>query len=163
MDGIGLVDPELARDLAGAAVRNPRTAWCVTVTDQDGHAIGHGCARPAAGNHTSQRGKRRKPVPRGTHDPPRGTGDGPGFTFTPSGQPGPPGRYGTWLLRTDSDRPELLLTLEPIATDQCDHRYQARGHDPGVRLRHLAEIRHATCTGPTCRRPAAQCDFEHAV
>ena len=35
------------------------------------------------------------------------------------------------------------------------------GHDPGVMLRHLAQIRHATCTGPACRRPAAQADFEH--
>ena len=43
----------------------------------------------------------------------------------------------------------------------CDHRFQAPGHDPGARLRHLTQIRHATCTGPTCRRPASQCDFEH--
>ena len=35
------------------------------------------------------------------------------------------------------------------------------GHDPGVLLRHLTEVRHATCTAPTCRRPASQCDFEH--
>ena len=44
--GIGPIDPGLARDLARAAAANPRTTWCVTVTDQDGHAIGHGCARP---------------------------------------------------------------------------------------------------------------------
>src|SRR5579862_1244907 len=44
--GIGPIDPVLARDLARAAARNPRTTWCVTVTDADGHAIGHGCARP---------------------------------------------------------------------------------------------------------------------
>jgi hypothetical protein len=30
-------------------------------------------------------------------------------------------------------------------------------------LRHLTQIRHATCTAPTCRRPATQCDFEHNV
>ena len=28
-------------------------------------------------------------------------------------------------------------------------------------LRHLTQIRHATCTSPVCRRPAAQCDHEH--
>ena len=28
-------------------------------------------------------------------------------------------------------------------------------------LRHLTQIRHATCTGPGCRRPAVNCDFEH--
>ena len=50
--GIGPVDPDLARDLAGAAARSTRSTWCVTVTDQDGHAIGHGCARPV---------RRRKP------------------------------------------------------------------------------------------------------
>ena len=53
--------------------------------------------------------------------------------------------------------------LDPIAIDECDHRYEARGHDPGVKLRHLSQIRHATCTGPGCRRPSTQCDFEHNI
>ncbi len=44
--GLGPIDPWLARDLAAAAAQNPKTTWCVTVTDQHGHAIGHGCARP---------------------------------------------------------------------------------------------------------------------
>ena len=47
MAGIGPIDPGLARDLAAAAARSPRSTWCVTVTDSLGHAIGHGCARPA--------------------------------------------------------------------------------------------------------------------
>ena len=34
--GLGPVDPWLARDLAAAAARNPKTTWCVTVTDQHG-------------------------------------------------------------------------------------------------------------------------------
>jgi hypothetical protein len=51
ISGLGPVDPALARDLAGAAARNPRTTWCVTVTDEQGHAIGHGCARPAPRGH----------------------------------------------------------------------------------------------------------------
>ena len=53
------------------------------------------------------------------------------------------------------------MTLDPITTDPCDHRFQAKGHDPGVKLRHLSQVRHATCTSPICRRPAAQCDHEH--
>jgi hypothetical protein len=28
-------------------------------------------------------------------------------------------------------------------------------------LRHLSQVRHATCTSPVCRRPATQADFEH--
>src|SRR6185437_4327329 len=45
MSGFGPIDPWLARDLAAAAARNPRTSWCVTPVDEDGHAAFHGCAR----------------------------------------------------------------------------------------------------------------------
>ena len=147
--GIGPIDPALARDLAAAAARNPKTTWCVTVTDQDGHAIGHGCARPEPKSHRKRAGP--------------GNRNGPGFAFTPASDPGPPGGYGTWKLRTPGDGPDLLVTLDPISTQDCDHRYQAKGHDPGVKLRHLAQVRYATCTSPVCRRPASQCDFEHNI
>jgi len=151
--GIGPLDPALTRDLARAAAQNPRSTWCVTVTDQDGHAIGHGCARPEPRSHHRNRGQREKPSPR----------DGPGFAFAASGQHGPPGGYGAWTLRTPGGDgvPDLLVTLDPIATGPCDHRFEARGHDPGVKLRHLTQVRHATCTGPACRRPSTQADFEH--
>ena len=97
--GIGPIDPWLARDLARAAAGHPKTTWCVTVTDQHGHAIGHGCARPEP----TGREKRRKPGPPDGRDPPRGTSgtSGPEFSFTARGQHGPPGGYGTWRLRTE--------------------------------------------------------------
>jgi hypothetical protein len=142
--GLGPVDPWLARDLATAAARNPKTTWCVTVTDGQGHAIGHGCARPEPKRHRQRAG----PGP-------------PGFTFTPASRDGPPGGYGTWRLRTPGSGPDLIVTAEPLTTDPCDHRHEANGHDPGARLRHLSQVRHATCTSPICRRPAARCDFEH--
>jgi hypothetical protein len=141
LGGIGPIDPDLARDLVGAAARNPRSTWCVTVTDKDGHAVGHGCARPA---------RRRKPD---GHDPP--------FTLTPADQPDLPGGYGTWRFSTGQQ--DLLIKIGPLPTGQCDHRHEAKGHDPGVMLRHLTEVRHATCTGPGCRRPASRCDFEHNI
>ena len=168
--GTGPVDPALARDLARAAAQNPRTTWCVTVTDGQGHAIGHGCARPEPKSHQEHREKHRKSGPRDGRDPPGGAGarDGPGFAFTAAGEHGPPGAggtggYGTWRLHTGQDHRDLLVTLDPIATDPCDHRYAAKGHDPGVKLRHLTQIRHATCTGPSCRRPSSQADFEHNI
>ena len=145
--GIGPVDPWLARDLAAAAAHNPKTTWCVTVTDPDGHAVGHGCARPEPKGH----GKHAGPGPPGQT----------GFTFTPASRDGPPGGYGTWRLRTPGPGPDLIITLESLATDPCDHRHQASGHDPGARLKHLIQVRNATCTSPVCRRPAAQCDVEH--
>ena len=163
--GIGPIDPALARDLANSAAASPRTTWCVTVTDQDGHATGHGCARPEPRSHARRRDKQGKPSPPGGPDPPRGTSDttGPGFSFTASGQHGPPGGYGTWRLRIRGDGPDQVVALDPITTEGCDHRFAARGHDPGVKLRHLTQVRHATCTGPVCRRPAASCDFEHNI
>jgi hypothetical protein len=147
LSGLGPIDPWLARDLAAAAAHNRTTTWCLTVTDQDGHAIGHGCARPEPKSHR----KRAGPGPPGRA----------GFTFTPASRDGPPGGYGTWRLRTPGSGPDLIITLDPLTTDPCDHRHQAAGHDPGTKLRHLSQVRHASCTSPICRRPAAQCDHEH--
>jgi hypothetical protein len=93
--------------------------------------------------------------------PGESSGRAAGFAFTPARRDGPPGGYGTWTLRTPGPGPDLAVTLDPLTTDLCDHRHQASGHDPGARLRHLSQIRHATCTSPVCRRPASQADFEH--
>jgi hypothetical protein len=46
---LGLLDPDLCRALAAAAAHSPGTRVCVTVTDPDGIAVGHGCARLARG------------------------------------------------------------------------------------------------------------------
>ena len=137
--GLGPVDPWLARDLAAAAAANPKTTWCVTVTDEQGHAVGHACARPEPKRHR----KRAR--------------DGPGFSFSVAAEP------GTWRLCTPGTGPDLIVTFDPITTQECDHRFQAKGHDPGVKLRHLTQVRYVTCTGPGCRRPAAICDFEHKL
>jgi hypothetical protein len=140
----------------------------VTVTDQDGHAVEHGCGRPEPRNRgkpRSESGNRGKPGKRGKREKPAAAGgarDGPaGFSFTPEG--GPDGEYKTWRLRTPGGGPDLIVELHPLTTENCDHRFEAKGHDPGVKLRHLAQIRHATCTSPVCRRPARQCDFEHNI
>jgi hypothetical protein len=54
--GLGALDPDLCRALAATAARSPRTTICLTITDPDGTAIGHGCARPA---------RPARPAPRG--------------------------------------------------------------------------------------------------
>jgi Domain of unknown function (DUF222) len=159
LSGIGPIDPWLARDLAAAAARNPRTSWCVTATSEHGQAAFHGCARPAP----KPRPKRGKPGKRDKLQSTARGRDGPGFSFTREDRDGPPGGYGTWRLRTPGDGPDLIVELYSLSTENCDHRFQAKGHDPGVKLRHLAQVRHATCASPVCRRPAGQCDFEHNV
>src|SRR6266566_9204249 len=147
LGGLGPIDPWLARDLAAAAAQNPKTTWCLTVTDNKGYAVAHGCARHEPKSHA----KRAGPGPPG----------GNGFSVTPASRDGPPGGHGTWRLRTPGSGPDLIITLDPLTTDPCDHRYESNGHDPGVKLRHLSQVRHATCTSQVCRRPAAQADFEH--
>jgi hypothetical protein len=154
MTGLGPIDPDLARDLAAAAARNPRSTWCITVTDSQGHAIGHGCARPAPASTT---GRRKPDTPGGPGPPGR-----PQFTVTPDSQPGPPSGYGRWRFATGiPGQRDLLIDISPLPAGDCDHRHEAKGHNPGVMLRHLTQVRYATCTGPGCRRPAANCDFEH--
>ena len=149
LGSLGPVDPWLARDLAAAAAANPRTTWCLTVTDGQGHAVAHGCARPEPKGHRQTRRA--------------GATAGRGRVLLHSGQPGRPARRVRHLAadRPRETGPDLILTIDPITTDPCDHRFESQSHDPGVKLRHLSQIRHATCTSPVCRRPAAQCDVEH--
>jgi uncharacterized protein DUF222 len=147
--GLGAIDPDLARQLATAAARNPRSRWCVTVTDQQGHAIGHGCAKLAG---------KRKPRPDRTRD---GTRDGPS-SFTKTAGHDPPGDgYGTWRLQIAGR--DFTVTLIPIPVTECDHRYETASYRPSTLLRHLVEVRDGQCTQPTCVRDAPRCDFEHAT
>ena len=146
--GHGPVDPWLARDLAAAAARNPKTTWCVTVTDEHGHAVGHGCARSEPKSHRKRSGP----------GPPGGTG----FYLHP-GQPGRAARRVRHVAAARSGRragpdrrdrhpghPRLPSTsTKPAATtpgsgsDTC----RKSGTPPAP----------ARC----CRRPAPACDFEH--
>ena len=99
--GLGPLDPDLCRALAVAAAESPYSRLCVTVTDPDGIAIGHGCARaarrrrfPGATSHggtgparrarsrTRCRGPARPGEPDDHRRPPGGTGRATG----------PPGR-----------------------------------------------------------------------
>ena len=144
--GLGPLDPALVRDLAAAAAGSPHSQWCTTITDSQGTAVAHGCAKPA-------RTKKNRPASR----------DGPAqWAFTETGDPGPPGGYGTWTLTLPGGR-ELAVKLEPIPVTGCDHRHESRGYQPSDTLRHLVQVRDGTCTFPPCSRHARESDFEHAV
>jgi hypothetical protein len=157
MPGIGPIDPALVRELAAAATRHPDSKWCLTITDGQGRPVAHGCGRPA------DRRPREGPV-----------------CYTPADDHGPPGGYGTVRLdpavftgavgqdsagargQDSAFGQELVFTLETLA-GPCDHKHQAKGHDPGRMLRHLTGILNSTCTFPPCRRPEHQADYEHSV
>ena len=145
--GLGALDPAVVRDLAAAAARSPHSQWCVTITDENGYAIGHGCCKPVR----KTRGKA----------PPVKNRDGP-WGFTRQEDPGPPDGFGTWLLTLPGGQ-QLTVRLGPIPLTDCDHRHESTSYQPGSTLRHLVEIRDGECTFPSCSRHARNCDFEHAI
>ena len=89
--GFGPLDPALSRALAAVAAASPHTTACVTVTDENGYAIGHGCLRA---------GRRKARLP-GAPDPPLTalpahlnltiTATRLAQLLQPAGQPRPPG------------------------------------------------------------------------
>jgi hypothetical protein len=182
--GLGPLDPELCRQLAAAAVGSPWTRLCVTVTDPDGIAIGHGCARLALPARRDHPAYPTRTVPVGCGSPavslparvnltipaarlselegdtsPPGQGS---WSLTRASDPGPPGGYGTWTLVLPDGR-NLTVNLGPVPTFTCDHRDESHAYQPNDTLRHLVQIRDGECTFPPCARHARESDFEHAV
>ena len=170
--GLGPLDPDLCRDLAIAATGSPSTEWCITITNSDGVAIGHGCAGTSRPN-GSPLGRPLLPARvnltitstqlsmlTGASGPPR-TRAPATCTFTPCHSPGPPSGYGTWML-TLPGMHGLAVRLEPVPTFECDHRRESLAYQPNAKLRHLVQVRDYECTFPTCSRHARESDFEHA-
>ena len=145
LSGLGPVDPWLTRDLATAAAANPRTTWCLTVTDSQGHAVAHGCARPEPRSHTAT----RRPRPAGLRFHAR--------------QPGRPARRLRHLAaahpRTRTgpdhhDRPDHHRPLRSPSRDQPPRpRGQAPAPGPGP-ARHLHQPHLPPARRPV--RPRAQ-------
>ena len=144
--GLGALDPSLVRDLTAAGARHPDSKFCITVTDQHGFAIGHGCCRPI-------RGKKASTIP---IDPDR-------VTMARSGSTGPDGGYGSWILTLPGAPFPLIVDIDPVPTYDCDHRHESRGYQPSDKLRHLIQVRDGKCSFPACTRHARESDFEHAT
>jgi hypothetical protein len=170
----GPLDPALCRGLAAIAARSPATRLCVTVTDDDGIAIGHGCARPHRAARQAKEDTRPPPAAlpaRGNLTIPltdlrnlaRPASRGSPWAFTPHGDdPGPPGGYGTWTLTLPSGR-KFTVRLEPVPAFECDHAHESHAYQPNDTLRHLVQVRDGDCTFPPCTRHARESDFEHAI
>ena len=181
IQGFGLLDPALAREMAAAAAASPRTEVCVTVTSPEGYAVGHGCARSDRTSRSPQAAVPPHTFPAGlparlnltipatalTSVISHNRSVGP-WALTPRGSPGatnragPPDGYGTWTLTTPGGR-RFAVRLDPVPTLECDHRYETDGYQPSGRLRHLVQVRDGTCTFPPCSRHARESDFEHAL
>ncbi|HEY6786645.1 MAG TPA: DUF222 domain-containing protein, partial [Trebonia sp.] len=144
--GLGALDPALVRDLTAAGARHPGSTFCITVTDEHGFAIGHGCCRPI-------RGKKGRSV---LIDPDR-------VTIAPSGRTGPDGGYGSWILTLPGAPLPLAVDIDILPTYDCDHRHESRAYQPSDKLRHLIQVRDGKCSFPACSRHARESDFEHAT
>ena len=152
--GFGSVDPGLVRDLGAAAAGSNRTRFCFTLTNRDGHAVGHACAR-----RIRTTGKpRTSPGRAGNAGPVRGS-----WNLEPDGtRSGPDGGYGAWLLSVPGGA-RYRLDVHPVPLDHCDHRFATDTYRPGALLRHLVEIRDGECVSVSCSHPARSCDYEHAT
>jgi hypothetical protein len=181
---LGPLDPGLCRKLAALAANSPATEFCLTVIDDHGYAIAHGCARisptrsPAAPSQprtTTQALPARVNLtipltdlqnltsPARPGRPARPGSRGSPWALAPrDGGHGPPGSHGTWTLTIPGGR-ELTVRLEHVPTFDCDHARQSRGYQPSDALRHLVQVRDGECTFPACTRHARECDFEHAT
>ena len=147
--GYGPVDADDSRTLADLLAQDPRSQWCVTLTDPAGHPVAHACARHGPP------GPPRRPAT--THEQPNPAGPaepgptGPGPT---GGGPDPRAPVPGWLRG---------LTFTTLQTSGCTHPRQSRGYQPSASLRHLIQIRNPACTAPGCRRPATRCDLDHVI
>jgi hypothetical protein len=143
--GLGALDAGLMRDLAAAGARHPGSQFCLTVADENGYAIGHGCCRP-------MRGKKGAAV---SADPDRAT-------IAPSGRAGPEDGFGSWIVTLPGARRPFIVDIDPVPTYSCDHRFASTRYEPGGKLRHLVQVRDGKCSFPACSRQARESDFEHA-
>ena len=143
--GLGPLDPALVRDLRRRR-RQPAQPVVPHHHRQPGHRR-RARLRKASPDQEKQARQPRRTRPLGLH---------------PTGDPGPPGGYGTWTLTLPGGR-DLIVRLEPIPVTGCDHRHESHGYQPNDTLRHLVQVRDGTCTFPPCSRHARESDFEHAV
>jgi hypothetical protein len=146
----GPVDAETCRNLAAAM--DPQTRWCVTVTDEAGHAVAHACAPKAPPP---------PPSPPGPHDS-RPPGPEPPPDLPPGPDPASEGQPSGGSSR-QSWAAGLANRLQYFETAPCSHARQSAGYKPSPSLRHLIEIRQRRCSYTGCRRPAVHCDLDHTI
>ena len=134
--GSGTADAGTCRDLATQLAAHSATRWCLTLTDPDGHAIAHACARHGPAGPP----RRRKP--------PRSTGP-PGPVTVPH-----PEYIKEWLAG---------LRVSYLESGTCSHQRESPRYRPPPSLRHLVTIRQRTCAEPGCQRPAHRSDLDHTL
>ncbi|HEY7432663.1 MAG TPA: DUF222 domain-containing protein [Streptosporangiaceae bacterium] len=169
--GYGPLDASDARLIGTALAERADTTWCITLTDAEGRPAAHGCTSPRsrAGRQQGARATGSRGAPgqpsnaiKTPGDPAAATvSDAPGRGKHGAGQPG----TGTATSRAGPgwDGSAWNFAITPLPGSPCDHLRETTAYQASPGLRHVLEIRHATCTYPGCRRAAERCDLDHAV
>jgi hypothetical protein len=93
-----------------------------------GGAVGRGLRQRRTPSGTAARG----PNPRLTGNAPARPAAGRGRVFLHPGQPGRAARRVRHLAAAHPRRrADLIVAIDTLDTRHCEHRYEARGHDPG--------------------------------
>lgn len=137
--GHGALDAWSCRELAGMLVGQPGTRYCMTITNPDGHPLGHACTRTPPPGLAQPSPSRSGPE----RAPPRGSCD---HTISAPA--------AAWIGG---------LTVHWLETGTCAHPRETKAYAPTRLLDHLIKVRNPTCTAPGCRRPAHRCDVDHVV
>jgi hypothetical protein len=166
VDGYGPLDATDSRTVADVLAARADSTWCLTLTDADGTPVAHGCARarPATGKRRAPPAARSPDIP-AAQSRPEGAPD-KAVTQPPPTRPraGPAPRVPATEGRPPAQVPAVwTFTVSLLERDPCSHARQTAAYRPSPALRHLIEIRQATCTFPGCLRPATQCDKDHTV
>jgi hypothetical protein len=132
--GFGPASAETCREIADLIGQNRGSRWCLTLTDTNGHAVGHGCAR-------------RRPPARANPVPAR-PGESPGEMAS-----GLDGIMG-WLAGQ---------RMGPVQAGSCSHAREVPGYRIPESLHHIVKTRQRTCSAPYCNRPAERCDDDHTL
>jgi hypothetical protein len=159
--GFGPLTADDSRHLGTAMAGHPQTRWCVTLTDEDGRPVAHGCVR--AGHGPPPPASDPAPSPHDPAQPPRGPGRPTHECECPVHGPAPPGR-GPGPPAGLASIPWLAsIIMKWFESAGCAHERQSTAYRPPSTLQHLIRVRQQTCAFPGCRRPASQCDLDHTT
>jgi hypothetical protein len=162
--GYGPLDATDSRTVADALAARADSTWCLTFTDADGTPVAHGCARarPAAGQRRAPP-TARSPDKLAAQSRPQRASDKPAARVPATGDKPTAQAPATGAKRTARAPATWTFTVSLLERDPCSHARQTAAYRPSPGLRHLIEVRQATCTFPGCLRPATRCDKDHTV
>jgi hypothetical protein len=156
----GMADPDAAGITGSVHLTMPLSAW-LWLTDRPGEVAGSGTADAGTCRDLATQ-LAAHPATRWCLTLTDQGGTAVGHACARHG-PSPPGTGTRTATGTGAIRWLASLRPDRLESGDCTHQRQVPGYRPPRSLRHLITIRQQTCGAPGCRRPAVNCDLDHAV